>query len=279
MTARTATLDVRWDASWRDAENWDAAWVVLKGQRSEGPLIPLRVRDAPKVAANRSPDGAGAAFDIPDDRVGFFAYRAGRGEGTNHWWVQVAWTAADGVDAEAVEGVAAYGVEMLRVPTGEFELGTTRSLTARRNANERDWLRGTSPAPLSALFQVDPDGEDRYGGPYPVTSEEPIPIGTEAGALYYLDARFLSDSFSSGDQRGTLSAAVPKGYQGFYQMKYEVTEQQYVDFLNGLSDEQARTLTDEDDIYRWGNQRVLADTDTIGIVLTKHDLIIDPEGQ
>ncbi|MCS3651948.1 formylglycine-generating enzyme required for sulfatase activity [Salinibacter ruber] len=236
---RTATLDVRWDASWHDAENWDAAWIVLKGRRPGGPLVPLRVRGAPAMADNRSPDGAEAAFDVPDDRVGFFAYRAGQGEGTNHWRLRVSWTAANGVDAGSIEGVAALGVEMVRVPTGEFELGTTRSLTGRRESTSRDWLGGTPPAPLSALFRVGPDGEDLYGGSYPVTSEAPISIGTDAGDLYYIDAEFLED-FSSGDQQGTLSAAFPKGYQGFYQMKYEVTEQQYVDFLSGLSPEQAR---------------------------------------
>jgi hypothetical protein len=237
--ARTATLDIRWDASWRDAENWDAAWIVLKGRSPAGPLVPLRVGDAPAVTANQSPDGAEAAFDVPDDRVGFFVHRAARGEGENHWRVQVPWAAADGVDAAAVEDVAAFGVEMVRVPTGEFELGTTRSLTDRRESRSRNWLGGTPPAPLSALFQVDPDGEDLYGGPYRVTSEAPISVGTDAGDLYYIDAKFLED-FSSGDQRGTLGADFPKGYQGFYQMKYEVTEQQYVDFLNGLAPEQAR---------------------------------------
>jgi hypothetical protein len=240
LDARTVTLDVRWNASWRDAETWDAAWIVLKGRPSDGPLVPLRVRGEPAMTDNRSPDGAKAAFDVPDDRVGAFVYRAARGEGTNHWRLRVSWAAADGVTAGSIEDVAALGVEMVRVPTGEFELGTTRSLTGRREARARDWLGGTPPAPLSALFRVDPDGEDRYGGPYPVTSEDPIPIGTGAGDLYYIDAEFLSDSFSSGDQQGTLSAAFPKGYQGFYQMKYEITEQQYVDFLNGLAPQQSR---------------------------------------
>jgi formylglycine-generating enzyme required for sulfatase activity len=239
LDRRTTTVDIRWDASWRDAENWDAAWIVLKGRPSGGPLVPLRVRGAPTVTANRSAGGAEAAAYVPDDRVGFFVYRAMRGEGDNHWRVRVSWTAAGGTNAGAIEAVAAFGVEMVRVPTGEFELGTTRSLTERRESTSRDWLAGTPPAPLSALFRVDPGGEDRYGGPYPVTSEDPISIGTDAGDLYYMDARFLED-FSSGDQRGTLRADFPKGYRGFYQMKHEVTEQQYVDFLNGLSAEQAR---------------------------------------
>jgi len=234
LDARTATLDVRWDASWRDAETWDAAWIVLKGRSSDGPLVPLQIREEPTVMDNRSSDGAEAAIRVPDDRVGVFVHRAAQGEGDNRWRLRVTWQGP-----LAVEAVEAFGVEMVRVPTGSFELGTTRSLTDRRNANTRNWLRGTSPAPLSALFQVDPDGEDLYGGTYAVTSDAPISIGTEAGDLYYLDPQFLDD-FTSGDQQGPLPAAFPKGYRGFYQMKYEVTEQQYVDFLNALPLEQAR---------------------------------------
>ncbi|NBB74842.1 MAG: SUMF1/EgtB/PvdO family nonheme iron enzyme [Bacteroidetes bacterium] len=236
LDAQTTTLAIRWDASWRDAETRDAAWIVLKGQRDDGPLPPLQVRAEPTVMANRSSDGAQAAFDVPGDRVGFFVHRAAPGEGANRWRIRVPWIADA---ADRVTGVQAFGVEMVHVPTGAFEAGTARSLRARKAARGDGWIRFTPPAPLSALFRADPDGEDGYGGSYSVTSEAPIAIGPDAGNLYYLDARFLSDDFTSGDKTGTLAAGFPKGYAGFYQMKYEVTQQQYVDFLNGLSPKQA----------------------------------------
>ena len=237
LDAQTATLNVRWDASWRDAETWDAAWIVLKGRQGGEPLVPLTVRSEPTVTANRSPDGADAAFHVPDDRVGFFVHRAAPGAGANHWWIRVPWIAEA---ADRVTGVQAFGVEMVHVPTGAFEAGTARSLRARKAARGDGWIRFTPPAPLSAFFRADPDGEDSYGGPYRVDSEASIAIGPEAGNLYYLDATFLRDDFTSGDKTGTLAADFPKGYAGFYQMKYEVTQQQYVDFLNALSDRQAR---------------------------------------
>ena len=43
-----------------------------------------------------------------------------------------------------------------------------------------------------------------------------------------------------------------------------------------IGEKKARTLTAEDDIYRWVNQQVLEDTEKIGAVLQKHDLIIHP---
>lgn len=43
-----------------------------------------------------------------------------------------------------------------------------------------------------------------------------------------------------------------------------------------LGEQEARTLTDENNIYRWVNQRVLEDTDAIGAILDDHGLLIDP---
>lgn len=42
---------------------------------------------------------------------------------------------------------------------------------------------------------------------------------------------------------GVIPAAFPKGYSAFYCMKYEISQKQYVDFLNTLSREQQNTRT------------------------------------
>ena len=240
LDRRTTTLNVRWDAFWRDAENWDAAWIVLKGRRADGAHVPLSIRSGPAVVENRSSDGAAPAFGVPDDRVGLFVHRAGPGEGDNRWRIRVPWSLSDGNDEGAVESVVALGVEMVYVPTGAFELGTVRSFTDRSVPT----TRGSDTAPINALFEADPAGEDRFGGPYSVTSEAPIEIGPDQGQLYYIDAEITGVDTYSGDQTGTLAAGFPKGYQGFYQMKYEVTEQQYVAMLNRLSPDQARRRYD-----------------------------------
>ena len=46
-----------------------------------------------------------------------------------------------------------------------------------------------------------------------------------------------------GGVSGTIPAAFPKGYQAFYCMKYEISQQQYVDFLNTLNFNQQVTRT------------------------------------
>jgi formylglycine-generating enzyme required for sulfatase activity len=71
--------------------------------------------------------------------------------------------------------------------------------------------------------------------PYPVNSEAEITVGTATDNLYY--------GSSGGDQSGPISAAFPKGYAAFYCMKYEISQRQYVDFLNTLTYTQQATRT------------------------------------
>ena len=231
---RGLSISVEWDKSWRDKENWDAAWVVLKGKTSKSTFAHIDIVDQPLVMANNSSDMTEPEFYIPNDNKGFFIYRNEISSGDNMWIVEVPLPTA-----KRYTEIKAYGVEMVFIPEGPFELGTTKSLRDRKAARDQDWIKFTPPAPLSAFFKANPDAEDYYGGVYTVKSERPISIGKNQGELYYLDAPFLKN-FSSGDKKGTLSDSFPKGYQSFYQMKYEITEQQYVDFLNGISDEQAR---------------------------------------
>ena len=49
---------------------------------------------------------------------------------------------------------------------------------------------------------------------------------------------------------GTLPAAFPKGYKAFYCMKHEITQQQYVDFLNSLTTVQATARYPNQTTYR-----------------------------
>jgi len=224
-TEQQATLRITWDASWRDGENWDAAWVCLKSHHRNSLPTHLTIKEVRLQGNANTP--ADAVMQIPEDKNGFFIYRQQMGQGTNDWTVQIDWSGPSDT-----ENLQAYGVEMVYVPRGAFQLGTVKSISGRRTSNA-DWVPYTSPAPLSALFRASPGAEEYYGGVYEVNSDAEISIGTGEGDLYYIDAPFLKD-FSSGDQTGTLSRAFPKGYRAFYQMKYELTQGQYVAFLNAL---------------------------------------------
>jgi len=229
MSNRSLSISVEWDKSWRDKQNWDAAWVVLKGKTSNDRFEHINVTRQPLIIANNSSDSTEPEFYIPNDNRGFFIYRNEISSGDNRWVVEIPLP----IVGRYTE-IKAYGVEMVFIPEGPFELGTTKSLRDRKAARDQDWIRYTPPAPLSAFFKANPDAEDFYGGVYTVESERPISIGKNQGELYYLDAKFLKN-FSSGDKKGILKKEFPKGFQSFYQMKYELTQQQYVGFLNSLT--------------------------------------------
>src|SRR5690554_6139390 len=53
----------------------------------------------------------------------------------------------------------------------------------------------------------------------------------------------LTPAQVGGGMRNTIPAEFPKGYNAFYSMKYEITQQQYVDFLNSLDFAQQVTRT------------------------------------
>jgi hypothetical protein len=117
----------------------------------------------------------------------------------------------DGVaDADLVE-VKVFAIEMVYVPQASFYLGTGGSEVG--------------------AFYTYPDTTQ----PYQVTSESAIPVGTTNGNLYYKPG-------VRGDYLGPVPDAFPKGYQAFYCMKYEITQDQYVAFLNTVDSTQAARL-------------------------------------
>lgn len=84
------------------------------------------------------------------------------------------------------------------------------------------------------------------GGTYPITSENALTLGGTAAANLKYNAPNVS-SANDFDRSTTqsLGASFPKGYNGFYTMKYELSQQQWVDFFNSLTTVQktARDIT------------------------------------
>ncbi|MEL6631276.1 MAG: SUMF1/EgtB/PvdO family nonheme iron enzyme [Bacteroidota bacterium] len=221
LQRQEAQIQVSWDGSFRDDINWDAAWIFFKGKDAQGNWHHLNIQ---AVATDDE-----ASLDIPDDRVGFFAYNRERGEGTNNWRMKVKL-----IPQEGIQEVRVYGLEMVYVPTGPFWLGTNATFSAR----DKVITAGSGGAPLNAFFTFSETAKDNHAGPYRVKSEQPIAIGEGQGNLIYRDAVIRGANTYSGDKTGTLAADFPKGYEGFYAMKYELTEQNYCDFLNTLTPKQ-----------------------------------------
>ncbi|MEM6325754.1 MAG: hypothetical protein AAF791_01415, partial [Bacteroidota bacterium] len=213
-TANTVpvTFEVAWDGSWRDGETWDAAWVFAKFEREPGVWADLRFTAEGATAT-------GTASVVADPLVlpaghagGLLVHRAEDGRGDVRLSVRATWTYGASFFALPPDGVPVrvLGVEMVRVPSGPFEVGESVADSLRQ----------------PHAFQ------SSTGDAYRVASEDAIPVGPEAGALSYTVAE--GEAYIGGDQSGPIPAAFPKGTEAFYVMKLPVTQRQYADFLSLL---------------------------------------------
>ena len=101
------------------------------------------------------------------------------------------------------QAIRLFGIEMVHIPSGPFWIGDSLQFNSFRQGNENR--------------------------PFPINSEDEIEIGTATGEL-----------FDGGDfpPAGNIPGTYPKGFDAFYLMKYELSQEQYVDFLNCLNFDQ-----------------------------------------
>ena len=211
---RLVMFDISWDESWRGPDrptwvaapdNWDAAWVFVKYRVDGGAWQHATLAGGGHVVP------AGAVVEVPDDRVGAFVYRSSSGYGTFAAnGVGLAWDhLADGVSAGASVEVRPFGIDMVFVPEGAFSVGSGGSAYGEFRAGETT------------------------NTPFVVSSQSPITLGDGSGQLMWTESGW------SGPSSGSTSASFPTGFGAFYVMKYQVTQGQYVDFLNTLTQAQA----------------------------------------
>ncbi len=241
-------FDLAWNNSWRVSSgpsNWDAVWVFFKYKVSGGAW------NHAALAQTNSSAPAGAVINIgllnplaafnatSNPGVGAFVYRSSNGAGSNNFTnMEIRWNyGINGVGDSAAVDFMAYAVEMVYVPQDSFYLGSGGSET-------------------SAFYQYPTTTQ-----PFQITSDTAsIVVGTTNGNLYY------ASSADAGDRLGPVPSGFPKGYHSFYCMKYEITQKQYVDFLNSLTRTQqnARTATNVGvGITAVTNRYVMTNTSTV----------------
>ncbi len=211
-------FNISWENSWREdvqASNWDAAWVFLKFRLEGGQWQHAKL-------SNLSGDHiapAGSVIDVPADGLGVFIYRKWNGTGSvNFTGAKLMWDyQSNGIlPGDSVE-VKVFAVEMVYVPRGNFWLGDGSSYASLRQTGSN------SPALVSDLLtNVKMDGSD------PLTGDGIL----QSGIIVTGDTGIVD---------GNGNKFFPVGYNGFYCMKYEISQKQYADFLNLLNPVQAAT--------------------------------------
>jgi formylglycine-generating enzyme required for sulfatase activity len=231
---RMITFELTWE-NWQTssaADNWDAVWVFIKYKVGNGEWKHATLSTV--LADHYSPPGY--TLTLPADGKGGFIYEDGNRTGAiNASGVSLRWNyGLDNVADEADVNIKVFGLEMVYIPEGSFYAGDNghsfASLTKGSNDN-RPWL---------------------------IASENAIEVSnTESDGFYYTSSKDFWDERwnASEDVTGTaftIPADFPKGYRAIYCMKYEMTQQQYVDFLNTLSSVQSLNRYDRANYNDYG---------------------------
>lgn len=233
-------FNVTWDNSWRvtpNPANWDAVWVFVKYQVTGGTGCTASTvwKHATLVATGASVgtnNGVSPQIDGVSDTRGIFMYRANATDpqGSINWQtVRLRWNyGADGILDACSVTIKVFAVEMVYVPTGNFYLGDGVIANNGR-------------------FEAFPYGT---GVNYQVTSaSSPATLGGgAAGSMGNNNNAGMSQSddfntVTSVNFTPSLSAGYPNGYNKFYSMKYEITVEQYAEFLNTLTGTQQTQRT------------------------------------
>ena len=200
-------FDVSWENSWRtitNESNYDGAWIFVKFRKKTSSLWQHAT-----IAQTGFTTPSGSVLQPSLDGKGVWIYHPLPGAdftgNVNYTGAKLQWNyGADGVlNTDSVE-IRVFALEMVYIPSGTFKVGSGGTETNH--------------------FE---DGNT--GNPYNVNSEAAISVNTTAGNLHYASTNGLG-----GDITGPIPANFPKGFAAFWIMKYECSQQQYVDFLNNL---------------------------------------------
>ncbi|WP_420318957.1 SUMF1/EgtB/PvdO family nonheme iron enzyme [Ekhidna sp.] len=190
-------FDISWDNSWRLNNRRDAVWVFVK-YRTATAWNHATLNYVDGTAANDGhTEATGSTITTSSDGIGVFIYRDSDGNGSNNFTtVQIRWNyGTDGLGDDDIVDVQVFAIEMVYVPTGTFAAG--------------DGTNGFTLTTINTgLATTLPSGSGSLGG--------------EAGGYPTGETAPDNDSW-------------PNGYNAFYCMKYEASQDQYVSFLNTLN--------------------------------------------
>jgi formylglycine-generating enzyme required for sulfatase activity len=230
-------FDLSWNNSWRDSINYDGAWIFVKYRIGTGNWLHANFNNAGAVTGT----GTSHRIDIAPathsgNRPGAMIYRNTGGTGTfNATGIQLQWAYAGQTvtDAQALAAqLRVFAIEMVYIPQGNYFLGD--GFTGRghfqNGSNLPVQVTGTGAAQIF------------YNHPALGTST----TGSRVHGQQGLD---LNNDGVVGTW-STDNPEYPTGWKHFWVMKYEISQGQYVDFLNTLP-------------YDHQSQRVNSTTNTV----------------
>ena len=202
-STNTIQFDISWENSWfasAPSNNWDAVWIFVKTQNCALGASPWVHANVSTASGNHSVSGGVLQVDAVTDGKGVFLRRSALGAGNIATATVILQFSASYTIADTNYEV--IGIEMVQVPQGSFAVGDGST---------------------SSTFSTNSFGSANTTTPFTISSE----------ATIAQDA-LRSSAFNSITQHSAIIAGFPKGFNAFYCMKYEISQQQYVTFLNLL---------------------------------------------
>jgi formylglycine-generating enzyme required for sulfatase activity len=202
--------DISWENSWRTStneSNYDGVWLFVKFRKNNTSLwkhATINYVAPGTAAACGHVEAGGSIIKTSADGKGIWQYRNANGSGAVFFGAnQLRWNyGVDGVlDNDSVE-VRVFAVEMCYIPQGAFNLGSGSLTEPNRFRN---------------------GATDSY---LPITSEAAITVGVGAANIFGYGNSYMA--------AGSIPAAFPKGFNAFWIMKHEISQQSYADFLNTI---------------------------------------------
>lgn len=191
----TVQFDIAWDNSWNiNGVGYDAVWIFVKAQDCAGTQT-FDHADVSTTGGDHSVTGGVLQVDVVTDGKGVFIRRSAVGAAGNISTATVVLTFAN-TYIIANTNFEVFGIEMVNVASGTFSLGDgSTSQAESSNSYELNSISSENSISQDVLRQ-DKSGDGS------ITAHSIIP------------------------------AAYPKGFDEFYCMKYEISQSQYVSFLN-----------------------------------------------
>jgi formylglycine-generating enzyme required for sulfatase activity len=189
---------IAWDNSWNTnigPTNWDAVWVFVKRQSCSDNLWTHSLLSI--NSGDHSITGGLLQVDAVTDGMGVFIRRAANGYGNN---TAETVTLSLQTAANLVDNFQVFGVEMVSVPQNDFYIGDNGAAGSGSNA----W--GFKSVLITNAIQT---------------------AGIGIAGNYKQNGGWGSTV--------ALPAAFPLGWNNFYCMKYEISQEQYATFLNSLT--------------------------------------------
>jgi formylglycine-generating enzyme required for sulfatase activity len=204
----TISFTIQWDNSWlitTGANNYDAVWIFIKRQDCADNLWNHALLST--SSSDHSITGGVLQVDAATDGMGVFIRRTATGIGNIS---SATATLQLQTPPNLVDNFKVFGIEMVYIPQGDFYIG--------------DGTRGTSNYGFSGA------------NPYPpILITSAIQTAGIGSATNY--------QVNGWGSTGALPGTYPHGWNSFYCMKYEISQEQLAAFLNTLTYDQQITRT------------------------------------